>query len=314
MAAADHHAYSPPIEAVALPTRADRAARNNLPVRSLPVTAPRTPAHWLLPCVLLSLLLAGQSRAAEATRFGATAANPDFDAVLALPSGQPDARFSYGPAASQFAESWLPADGTTPAPVVVLIHGGCWLSDYTIEHSHPAATALRDAGFAVWNVEYRRSGEPGGGFPGSVDDIRRIIALLDESPPAAIDTGRRVIAGHSAGGHLALLAATGHPVIALAPIIDIADYARGEGSCNAAAVRFMGGTPVQLPDAYRQATPAVGAGDAVFMGSLDTIVPARPEYLPAGMKRWPEAGHFDWIHPGTEAWQLWLDTLRTSVD
>ncbi len=284
--------------------------------QSLPVSAPRVPArkypgYGLLYWVLVSLVLAAQPRAGETSRFPATAANPDFDAVLALPAGQPDARFFYGQEASQFAELWRPLGRTKPAPVVVFIHGGCWLSDYTIEHSHPAATALRDEGFAVWNVEYRRSGEPGGGFPGSLDDVRQAIALLGDSPPAGIDTGRVVIAGHSAGGHLALLAATGSPVIGLAPIVDIDDYARGTGSCNTAAVRFMGGTPEALPDAYRQATPTIGSDDTILMGSLDSIVPADPEYLPVGMARWPGAGHFDWIHPGTAAWKLWLETLKT---
>jgi acetyl esterase/lipase len=264
--------------------------------------------------MLVPLVLTASPLAGEATRFPDTAANPGFDAILALPSGRPEGRFYYGPEASQFVELWRPAAGAGPAPVVVFIHGGCWLSDYSIAHSHPAATALRDAGFAVWNVEYRRTGEAGGGFPGSLDDIRQAIALLKDAPPTGIDTDRMVIAGHSAGGHLALLAAKDSPAIGLAPIIDIAGYAGGEGSCNTAAVRFMGATPAQLPDAYRQATPAVGADDTILMGSLDTIVPARPEYLPADSAEWPEVGHFDWIHPGTAAWKLWLEALRANLD
>jgi acetyl esterase/lipase len=254
------------------------------------------------------------SRAAETIHYPAASPDVSFAAVAALPVGSPAARFPYGDSPSQFAELWLPVGrGNEQPPLVIFVHGGCWLSEYSIEHSHPLATALTGQGYAVWNIEYRRSGEPGGGFPGSVADIRDAIALLRQSPPTGVDITRAALAGHSAGGHLALLAADDLPVIGLAPIIDITEYARGEGSCNAAAIQFMGATPDQQPQDYRAATPIVTPRDTVLMGSLDTIVPAQTRYLQAGRSHWSAAGHFDWIHPGTPAWTEWLNALQKTL-
>jgi acetyl esterase/lipase len=234
-----------------------------------------------------------------------------FDAVLELPVGTPVSRHPYGKAPSQFAELWLPANTAGNAPLVAFVHGGCWLSQYSIEHSHALATALTQAGYAVWNIEYRRVGEPGGGWPGSLEDIKAALALLHTLAPPGIDANSLVLVGHSAGGHLALLAANTTPAIGLAPIIDIAHYARGEGSCNAAAVQFMGALPTENPTAYRAATPVLQSRDRALMGSQDHIVPAQDRYLPAGYSHWPDAGHFDWVHPGTPAWQEFLLQLRS---
>jgi acetyl esterase/lipase len=243
--------------------------------------------------------------------YPAVPAGVSFDAVLELPVGTPTSRHPYGEAPSQFAELWLPANTSADIPVVAFIHGGCWLSQYSIEHSHALATALTHSGYAVWNIEYRRVGETGGGWPGSLEDIQAAIALLYTLNPPAVDLDSLVLVGHSAGGHLALLATDSVPAIGLAPIIDIADYANGEGSCNAAAAQFMGALPTENPAAYRAATPVLQNKDRVLMGTQDHIVPAQDQYLPAAYSHWPNAGHFDWIHPGTPAWQEFLGQLRS---
>jgi acetyl esterase/lipase len=257
----------------------------------------------IIAALLTLMMLAAADLAAESGRdYPAVSSAVTFDDVMALPVGKPAARFGYGPGPSQFAELWLPA-GEGSAPVVAFVHGGCWLSEYNIRHSHALATALSREGLAVWNIEYRRVGEAGGGFPGSLDDVKAALAMLRESPPAGTDPKRLALAGHSAGGHLALLAADNIPTVALAPIIDLATYAAGTGSCNAAASRFIGAPPDARPKAYRAATPTLQATDTVLMGTLDAIVPAEQAYLPPARDAWPEAGHFDWIHPGTPAWQ-----------
>ena len=77
---------------------------------------------------------------------------------------------SYAGQPQQYGELWLP-EGIGPFPVVVFVHGGCWLNAFDITHTHAASTALAQAGYAVWSLEYRRVGDPGGGWPGTFDDI-----------------------------------------------------------------------------------------------------------------------------------------------
>jgi acetyl esterase/lipase len=262
------------------------------------------------------MLLNNPGATEPAPLYTPVAAGVSFDSVLQLTTGTPTSLHRYGPAPSQFAELWLPlgapASETEPGalPVVAFIHGGCWLSEFGIEHSHALATALKRAGYAVWNIEYRRVGEAGGGWPGSLQDIRAAIAALNTIDARGLDLGRLVLAGHSAGGHLALLAATDQPVIGLAPIVDLAGYARGTGSCNQAALKFMAANPEEAVAAYRAATPAVRAKDRILMGDRDQIVPPRDEYLPPGYGAWSDAGHFDWLHPGTPAWDEFLIQLQ----
>ena len=74
----------------------------------------------------------------------------------------------------EYGELRLPA-GRDSVPVVVLIHGGCWRAQYDLKHVALAAAALQQEGFAVWTIEYRRIGDPGGGFPGTFDDVGKAI-------------------------------------------------------------------------------------------------------------------------------------------
>ncbi len=86
------------------------------------------------------------------------------------------------------------------------MHGGCWVHGYAAaQNSAALADALRDAGLATWNVEYRRRDNPGGGWPGTFLDVAHaadsLRALASRYP---LDLTRVVATGHSAGGQLAL--------------------------------------------------------------------------------------------------------------
>ena len=71
----------------------------------------------------------------------------------------------------QYGMLWLPEDVEPgeKSPLVVLNHGGCWLNEFDIEHTYPLSTALVQAGYAVWSLEYRRTGDTGGGWPGTFE-------------------------------------------------------------------------------------------------------------------------------------------------
>ena len=132
--------------------------------------------------------------------------------VLALPASPPDAVVHYGDDPAQFAELRLPA-GDGPHPVVVVVHGGCWLGEYDLGTTSGVADALRRAGCATWHVEYRRLGMAGGGWPGTFIDVGAgIDALREASGAHRLDLARVVVTGHSAGGHLATWAAARHRV------------------------------------------------------------------------------------------------------
>ena len=121
---------------------------------------------------------------------------------------------SYGPHASQCAEVYLPR-GAGPHPVVALLHGGLWRASQGRDPMRPIARQLARDGYAVLNVEYRRLGEQGAGWPGTFLDAVDGVALAGRAlrvgrTPArtpVLDASRVAIVGHCSGGHLALWAA-----------------------------------------------------------------------------------------------------------
>ncbi|GGJ92150.1 hypothetical protein GCM10011583_24500 [Streptomyces camponoticapitis] len=114
---------------------------------------------------------------------------------------RPVRTIAYGPAPSQVGELYLP-DGDGPFPVVVLVHGGYWAAMWDRRQITGVADDLVGRGYAVWNVEYRRVGEPGGGWPGTFLDVAAAVDALDGMDPA-LDTSRTLVLGHSSGAHLA---------------------------------------------------------------------------------------------------------------
>ncbi|HMH92733.1 MAG TPA: alpha/beta hydrolase, partial [Streptosporangiaceae bacterium] len=188
--------------------------------------------------------------------------------------------------------------------MVIFLHGGFWRAAFDRTHTGPLAEALASAGFAVCTPEYRRTGQPGGGWPGTFDDVVAAVDALPDLVAAAAaasggraDLGRVVLAGHSAGGHLALWAAgrgvlpeggrwaaagvAGVPaaagVVSLAGVCDLAACFR-LGLGGDAAGALMGGGPDRYPDRYRAADPTgllpTGIRSRLVHGTADDRVPA----------------------------------------
>ena len=113
-------------------------------------------------------------------------------------------RIAYGTAApEQFGDLRLPA-GSGPFPVVVVVHGGWWRSAYGLTYAGHLCEALTRDGFATWNIEYRRIGNPGGGYPATLYDVTAALGALHElAREHPLDLARVVVTGHSAGGHIA---------------------------------------------------------------------------------------------------------------
>jgi acetyl esterase/lipase len=254
-----------------------------------------------------------------------------------------DARIRYGDDPLQFGDLRLPpSDG--PHPVAVFVHGGCWLSEYDIAHSGKLTAALAANGIATWSLEYRRVGDPGGGWPGTFEDIARgadhLASIADEY---RLDLERVIVMGHSAGGQLALWLAAGpdlppdaalpaeprievHGVLALAPAADF-DYLYEHGTCDDAVARLMGGSPQAFPDRYRLADPvrfAPGpAPQLIIVGRHDeTWTPPARRYFETAEARGddvhlieaPESGHFELIDPDSSTWPLVLGAARALLE
>lgn len=244
-----------------------------------------------------------------------------FAAVLEQPFEAAIETHSYGPEPLQIAKFW-PASGASGKATLVFVHGGCYLNTFSIEHSYALATALASQGFNVWSVEYRRSGDPGGGWPGSLEDVALAVRYIGAGIAVSKDKQPLYLLGHSAGGHLALLTAQRisqvERVFGLAAISDPARYAQGSNSCQAATHDFMGGTPLDIPLAYEMATVDLNrlANRVLLLhGSADNIVPLTQSSVQMGSYLTVNgAGHFDWIHPQTAAFRVLLSSLNQSLD
>ncbi|MBS1714540.1 MAG: alpha/beta hydrolase fold domain-containing protein [Armatimonadetes bacterium] len=90
-----------------------------------------------------------------------------------------------------------------PVPVVVMIHGGTWMSGSRGDMT-PFAMVLAEKGVAVANVDYRLA--PKSKWPAMIVDCQNAVRYLHGSgSELGIDPARIGAAGASAGAHLALL-------------------------------------------------------------------------------------------------------------
>ena len=233
----------------------------------------------------------------------------------------------YGPHHSQVADLWRPVSPQRPSPVVVLLHGGFWRFVYTKRIMNGLSAAMAERGLAVWNVEYRRVGIQGGGWPATFEDAK--LALAGLAAVDGLDLSRVVTCGHSAGGHLALWLAAqngrsggaigqgGVTVTGAVSLAGVADLASASelGLGHGAADRLMGGSVGQLPERYRSCSPTallpMGVPQVLVHGLADKVVPASmserhcqlgadagddTRYVPL-----PHVGHMQLINPRSPA-------------
>ncbi|GAA1038651.1 alpha/beta hydrolase [Virgisporangium ochraceum] len=183
----------------------------------------------------------------------------------------------YGDHPDHVIDLRLPA--TQTGPLVIFVHGGFWRAAYDRAHAGPLAADLAARGYPVACPEYRRVGQSGGGWPGTLDDVAAALAALPDLVRPHADPAGAILVGHSAGGHLALLNA--HTpglagVVALAPVADLgAAYRAGIGSDAIAAL--LGGGPHEVPSRFDRADPArrgpLPVPTVIIHGDADDSVP-----------------------------------------
>lgn len=268
--------------------------------------------------------------------------------LQALPSRAPDQRVIYGDDSSQYGELRIP-QGSGLHPVAVLIHGGCFKAAYaTAKDLAPMGDALKERGIASWNIEYRRVGQPGGGWPNTYLDVGRAVDHLRTLARSnALDLSRVVIVGHSAGGHLAMWAAARarvpknsalfmaealpvRGVVNLAGPVDLTANISGyEGLCRDTVITtLLGGTPAKVPERYAHASPIkllpFGIPQVLVIGQHEDFVP-RPiaeAYAKAAAEAGdsirliviPRAGHFEIASPIAAPWPQVESAIRALLD
>ena len=258
------------------------------------------------------------------------------DDILNLPPPPADTRLTYGSDPNQFLDLRLPsAKEKALYPLVINIHGGFWRSRYNLDHAGHLCAALTARGLATANLEYRRVGNDGGGWPGTFSDIRSAYNFILQNAHAHnLDATRIVVTGHSAGGQLALCLAAHEPgigrVVSLAGVVDL-QRAYQLHLSNDAVVEFLRGTPSEVPDHYHEADPMQlaipRASQWLIHGSADDIVPPAfsRDYVAAKQNRRgkqkeegrvleiPGTSHFDLIDPRTPAWKQVEQTILQLV-
>ena len=237
----------------------------------------------------------------------------------------------YGDHPDQVANLHAPAAGGGPWPVVVLLHGGFWRDGWDRTLMTPLAHDLAARGFLAWNVEYRRVGQDGGGWPGTLADVaaadrrarrcpgsrREAASLPSATPPEGTSrSGSQPGTGSPSGAPGAAPRVRLRLAVSLAGVADLvrgAEEGLGDGACAA----LLGGTPAQVPERYAGASPAallpLGARQLLVHGLRDDVVPPSQssDYAAAAraagddveLLELPEADHFDVIEPSHQAWE-----------
>jgi len=259
----------------------------------------------------------------------------------------PARRIAYGSDPLEFGELRVPA-GRGPHPVVVIVHGGCWSAKLgnldaravSLDLLHPLAAAFAEMGIATWNLEYRRLGNAGGGWPGTFDDVARGADHLRRiARENRLDLNRVVAMGHSSGGHLAMWLAARSKIprtsqlyaknpLRLKGVVDLdgppdlkATLPMQVPVCGAPViVNLMGGTPEEQPQRYREASPAemlpLGVRQEIFAGRM--FAAQTPAYEEAAKRAgdtvhavvMAQAGHFVFLDPGSAAWPEVVKSTR----
>lgn len=231
----------------------------------------------------------------------------------------------YGKSASQFGHLYLPE--TSSRGIVCLLHGGFWKSAYGLDQFDGVAAALAGLNYCVWNIEYRRTGEPAYFWENPFTDVKNAINKLADIVKIH-DSLNRIpvfVVGHSAGGHLALwlnsqeLKADIQKFIALSPILDL-ETAFYENSGNGSVENLLQGSPNDFPERYQVTSPIRLSRkmkrEEIIHGKLDEYIPADwsrryHQHYPihSDLIEIENCGHMEFIDPDSPAFEVLTSRL-----
>lgn len=220
-------------------------------------------------------------------------------------------RIFYGSEDSQHGHFY---PGDDAKPLITLVHGGYWRNLYTMSMESKVAKDLNDRGYPVWNVEYRRVGEPDVKWPIPGDDV---LAAIDYGTDKLAKNGH-IVAAHSAGATLAVWAAAQRPdllgVISRGGVLDLIE--RGDGDQSMRLLFDVGPNANQrlLKRTFAQASPVAQmpfkTPVRALHGRLDEQVPyqlsewflsqAQENGMDATLTMIEGEGHDDFLEPGSK--------------
>ena len=260
--------------------------------------------------------------------------------ILDMPAPPADVRLRYGPDPLQFGDLRLPR-GAGPHPLAIVVHGGFWRAKYNLEHAGHLCAALTRAGIATWNLEYRRLGNPGGGWPGTFQDVAAGADHVRQfAAKYQLDLKNVLSLGHSAGWHLAVWLAARHRIppadplaspnpialhgaVSLAGVLDLRRAWKMRLS-DGVVEELLGGPPDKVRQRYHTASPIelvpLGLPTKMLHGTEDSVVPIELSntYQKAANRVGddarlvvvPGADHFALIDPRSEHWTTVEKTVR----
>ena len=257
---------------------------------------------------------------------------------------QADKRYFYGDKPVQFVDFYRPPAGKK-WPVLILVHGGCWRAQYSLDHISLLARAIADRGIAVCSLEFHRLGHDAGGWPGTFLDVAAgadLVRVIAAEEP--LDLANVVAMGHSAGGHLVLWLSGRHQIDGSSPLFHpdpiklqgvislagVADLARAGHYtiCGDAPERLAGGDVTTVPENYAAGSPAqllpLGIRQVLISGGRDEIVPPAyvEEYAVLAQAAGDEvnhivvetSAHFELIVPDSLAWPtVWAEVEKACL-
>ncbi len=205
----------------------------------------------------------------------AAAAEPDIAGVQFARVGSRSLQFDL----------YRPTDRSRPSPLVIWVHGGAWRAG---SRANVPLADLTQYGVAIASVDYRLSGEAT--FPAQVHDIKAAIRFLRANADAyGFQPQRFVIAGASAGGHLAALVGVSNGVAELEGTVG----QHGAVSSDVQAiVSFYGASNLQT--ILAQSTPH---GLSVRVPALQLLLGGQPKDEPALARLASPVAHVDGDDP-----------------
>lgn len=251
-------------------------------------------------------------------------------------------RICYGAASAQFGDLYLPKQLNNQGglrPVMIVIHGGYWKDNHNLD-SYATSQLIPEliaAGWAVWNIEYRRMDSIGENvkapWPSVFSDVACAVdAVRQFAEEHALDSKNVSLIGHSAGGCLALWAANRRQIPVISPLFTtnplqirsamsiggVLSLTHPEDLCQPGQIiRLMGGAAMDWPERYSACDPAQlhdpSVRTIVIHGGKDETVRVQQafrylEHAPTSteLEIWPDATHFSMLpHDGDWSQQEW---------